>query len=60
MDRKLKKYNEQNAYLGFMVEDLRGRQEQIQSLIKNRLQMLPPKKQSKVPKPNTHMHSSSS
>ena len=34
MDRKLKKYNEQNAYLGFMVEDLRGRQEQIQALIK--------------------------
>lgn len=34
MDQKLKKYNEQNAYLGFMVEDLRGRQEQIQALIK--------------------------
>ena len=27
MDKKLKKYNEQNSYLGFMVEDLRGRQE---------------------------------
>ena len=34
MDKKLKKYNEQNEYLGFMVEDLRGRQEQIQSLIR--------------------------
>ena len=34
MDRKLKKYNEQNAYLGFMVEDLRARQELIQSMIR--------------------------
>jgi hypothetical protein len=37
MDKKLKKYNSVNASLGFMVENLRGKQASIQtSILKNR------------------------
>jgi len=34
MDQKLKKFNKVNANLGYLVDDLRTRQEQMQELIK--------------------------
>lgn len=34
MDKALKKYNTTNASLGFVVDDLRGRQQQMQIVIK--------------------------
>lgn len=34
MDKKLKHYNKINANLGYIVDDLRTRQEQLQDLIK--------------------------
>ena len=34
MDKELRKYNDLNASLGFMVDDLRTRQETLQEVIK--------------------------
>lgn len=34
MDKRLKEFNKVNANLGFLVDDLRTRQEQMQELIK--------------------------
>jgi predicted RNase H-like nuclease (RuvC/YqgF family) len=35
MDKQLKHYNKINANLGFIVDDLRNRQEHMQTMIKN-------------------------
>ena len=41
MDADLRKYNTLNANLGFMVDDLRGRQDNMQdSIIQNRFKRI--------------------